>query len=285
MSLAAPDRRRIVRNVIIFSGVAVGGGFLGLALDRLEPPADPMQGLGALLWLISPLAANLLLRAFGGDGWPGLGLAPHLKASWKWYLAAVLIIPVATLPPLGLGAMLGAVSLAGFSQMGWGAFLPLAGAAFGAAAVKNIFEEFAWRGYLTPQLAALNLSPFASALITGVIWAGWHVPYYLYFLDPAVLQAHTSLSVPAFILLAFMVLPFHALAYGELRLVSGSTWPAWLLHTMANAISLPLLSNGFVSLSRGWDGVLLSPGTEGLLHTLILGVIGYLLYRYRTMRA
>jgi hypothetical protein len=99
-----------------------------------------------------------------------------------------------------------------------------------------------------------------------------------------VLQAHTPLSVPAFILLAMVILPFHAFAYGELRLVSTSTWTAWLLHNFANAVSLTLLSTGFVTLSRDFAGVLLSPGTEGVLHALLMGAIGLLLYRYRTSR-
>ncbi len=143
MNLPVQDRNQIIRNLVIFSIVAVGGGFVGIVLDRLDPPQDPMQGLGALIWLVSPLAANLLLRAFGGDGWQDFGLKPNLKAGWLWYLAALLIVPLVTLPTLGLGAVFGAVTLSGIAGQGFGAFLSLAGAAFGMAMVKNIFEEFA----------------------------------------------------------------------------------------------------------------------------------------------
>ena len=38
------------------------------------------------------------------------------------------------------------------SPEGFAAFLPFLGAAFVGAMAKNIFEEFAWRGYLTPRL-------------------------------------------------------------------------------------------------------------------------------------
>lgn len=272
---------KTLRNLIIFTVVAIGGGFLGIALDRLSPPPDPMQGLGVLVWLVSPLAANLLLRALGGDGWKDFGLGLNLKSGWMWYLVALLIIPLVTLPTLGLGALFGVVSLSGFATQGISAFLSLMGAAFGAAMAKNIFEEFAWRGYLTPRFEALKLHPFVNSILTGFIWAGWHVPYYLYFLDRAVLQEHTSLSVPAFILLAFLVMPFHALAYGELRLLSKSVWTVWLLHNVANAISLTLISNGFVILTRDFSGVLLSPGTEGIVHSLLMGLIGLGLYQYR----
>jgi membrane protease YdiL (CAAX protease family) len=240
-----------------------------------------MQGLGALVWLVSPLLANILLRTFGGDGWKDFGLDPNLKAAWMWYLAAPIMILIASLIPLGGGAVFGAISFPGFSQQGFGPFLTLTVAAFGVAMVKNIFEEFAWRGYLTPRFEAIKLNPYASSLLTGFIWAAWHVPYYLYFLNPTVLQAHTPLSVPAFILSAFLVLPFHAFAYGELRLLSRSTWTTWFLHNIANAISLTLISDGFVTLSRSYSGVLFSPGTEGIVHSLIMGLIGLGLYQHR----
>lgn len=281
MELPAKDRRRTIRNLVIFTIVTLSCGFVGVALDRLSPPTDPMQGLGALVWLVSPLAANLILRAVGGDGWKDFGLRPNLKAGWVWYLAAVLIAPLVTILALVLGIVTGAVSLSGFAGQGFGAYLPLVGTVFLGVLVKNIFEEFAWRGYLTPRFEALRLHPFANSILTGFIWAGWHVPYYLYFLNRAELQAHTSLSVPAFLLLAFLVLPLHALAYGELRLVSKTVWTPWLLHNVANAISLPLLSYGFVSLAGGISGVFLSPGTEGILYSLLMGLVGFGLYRYR----
>ena len=147
--------------------------------------------------------------------------------------------------------------------------------------MKNIFEEFAWRGYLTPRLDSLGVHPFLNSLLTGLVWAGWHVPYYLYFLDRSVLESHTTLNLPVFIFLAFLLLPMQALVYGELRLLSRSVWPVWLLHVMANAISLPLLSAGCVILKPGIGGVLLSPGTEGVFHSILMGIIGLGLYFYR----
>jgi len=273
-----------IRNLVIFALVSLGGGFLGMVLDRLNPPEDPMQGLGVLFWLVSPLAGNLLLRALGGDGWQDFGLKPNFKEGWIWYLAALLIVPLVVLITMGLGTLFGAISLAGFAKLGFSAFLPLVAAAFSGAMVKNIFEEFAWRGYLTPRFEAINLHPFLNSMLTGIIWAGWHIPYYLYFLDRSVLEAHTSLNLSAFILLAFVQLPFQALAYGELRLLSESLWPVWLLHNVANAISLPLLSVGFVTLKPGLGGVFLSPGTEGIVHALLMGLFGLGLYFFRKQK-
>ena len=273
--------KKPIRNLFIFAVVTLGCGFLGMFLDRLVAPEDPMQGLGVLLWLVAPLAANVLLRAFGKDGWKDFGLRPHFKDSWIWYLVALLVAPLVVAVTLGLGKLSGAVSLAGFAELGFVSLPPLIAAAFGGAVVKNIFEEFAWRGYLTPRFEALKMHPFLNSLLTGLIWAGWHIPYYLYYLDRGQLRAHTSLTLPVFIAVAFLVLPFHALAYGELRLLSKSVWPVWLLHTVANAITLPLLSAGFVTLGTGFAGTLLSPGTEGIIHSLLMGMAGLGLYFYR----
>ena len=284
MELSARVKKRTVRNIIIFTIVTLGCGFVGIAFDRFAPPPTPMQGLGALIWLASPLVANLILRVVGGDGWKDFGIRPKLRSGWLWYIAALLIPLLVTLLTLVLGVLLGAVSLSGFSTQGFAAFLPLVGGVFIAVMVKNIFEEFAWRGYLTPRFEALKLHPFANSALTGFIWAGWHIPYYLYFLNRAEFTAFTSLRVPAFILLSFCVLPFQALAYGELRLVSKTVWTTWLLHNVANAISLPLLANAFISIVDGTTGVLLSPGTAGILYSLLMGVIGYGLYRYRTSK-
>ena len=272
---------KISRNLIVFSVVTFGGGWLGVAVDQVAPGPTPLQGLGALLWLVSPLVAVLLLRAFGGDGWQDFGLAPKLKSDWRWYVVAVLLAPVATLLMLGLGLMVEAISLKGLAEQGLSALLTMMGMGFMGAMVKNIFEEFAWRGYLTPRFVALKINPFLGYLLTGLIWAGWHLPYWFYFLDRDELLSHTSLSLPAFVVLGFILLPLHAIVYGELRLLSGSVWPVWLLHNIANALSLTLLTGGFVVLDEGVLGAFLSPGTEGVLFTLLMAGVGVGLYRYR----
>ena len=103
MTLSVEQKRRTIRNLIIFALVAVGGGFLGMAVDSLQPPADPMQGLGALIWLVSPLAANLLLRVFGGDGWKDFGWNPNLPSAWVWYVFALVVSPLVILIVFGVG--------------------------------------------------------------------------------------------------------------------------------------------------------------------------------------
>jgi membrane protease YdiL (CAAX protease family) len=147
--------------------------------------------------------------------------------------------------------------------------------------VKNIFEEFAWRGYLASRLEHTPAGTRLKALITGWVWAGWHIPYYLYFLDRSALQSQTALSMPALIGLAFLIMPGQALLYNELRLISGSVWPAWLMHNAANALSFALVTGGSVAVSNRFVHVLLTPGTEGILYSLLAGLLGWYLHRRR----
>lgn len=274
---------KTVRNVIIFAAATLLGGFLGIAIDQANPPADPMQGLGALVWLATPLLTHLLLRAYGGDGWKDGGLRPHLRSNGRWYLFALLSFPLVAFVIMVVGALFGVTSLDGFAEQGLAAFLSLLGVNFAAAMMKNIFEEFAWRGYLTPRLATLKLHPAVQYTLTGFIWASWHIPYYLYFLNRDTLTEFTSLSLGAFILLSFVLLPFHSVTYGELRLLTGSVWPAWLLHNVANAVTFTLISGRFITIEAG-QSTLFSPGTEGLLGTVLFGMLGVALYQYRMKR-
>lgn len=71
MTMPDAQRKRMIRNLVIFTVVVLASGWLGYGLDRaMNNP--PEQRLGMLLWLVLPLITALLLRAFGGrgNGWP-----------------------------------------------------------------------------------------------------------------------------------------------------------------------------------------------------------------------
>ncbi len=149
-------KKQTVRNLVIFAVVSVSIGWIGLGLNRVMATAAPGQNLGMLLWLIVPALTGLLLRAVAGDGWSDAGLRPALKKNLGWYGFALLIYPACIALVLGLGYATGAVSFAGLASVDQGTFLGLIAAAVLAGFVKNIFEEFAWRGYLTPRLDSLG---------------------------------------------------------------------------------------------------------------------------------
>ena len=149
-------RKQAVRNLVIFTIVSISIGWVGLWLNRVMANEASGQNLGMLLWLVVPALTGLLLRAVAGDGWSDAGLRPALKKNLGWYGFALLIYPACIALILGLGYAVGTVSLTGLSSLGLRSFVGLIGAALVAGFVKNIFEEFAWRGYLNPRLDSLG---------------------------------------------------------------------------------------------------------------------------------
>ena len=269
------------RNILIVALFTVGGGWLGIWLNNVTANTQPpMQSLGALVWLVTPALAGIFLRAFGGDGWKDAGFGLKLVSGWKWYLAAMLIYPIAALLTFGLGAAFKAVSTEGFAAQGFGAYFSAAGVMFAGSLMKNIFEEFAWRGYLTPRLDAAKLHPMLNHFIVSILWMSWHLPYYYYFLDREVLSKAIATSLPVFIFTGYLVMFPTAILFGELRLLSKSVWTVFLLHCVINALSMPLLINGFIKLN-GPAGFILTPTNEGIITSIFLGVAGWMLYQYR----
>jgi membrane protease YdiL (CAAX protease family) len=272
---------KAIRNIVIFSLFTVGGGWLGIWLNDVTGNTQPpMQSLGVLVWLMSPALAGFLLRAIGGDGWKDSGFGLNLPSGWMWYVAAILVYPLIALLTFGLGSLLGFVSAVGFAEQGFGAYLSIAGTMFVGSLMKNFFEEFAWRSYLTPRLDATKIHPILNHFITGVLWWSWHLPYYYYFLDRSTLKSSLSTSIPVFLVIGFFVMFPTAILFGELRLISKSTWTVFLLHYVLNAFSMPLLINGFIK-ANGAMGVIFTPTNEGILTSLLMGAAGLLLYQRR----
>lgn len=89
-------------------------------------------------------------------------------------------------------------------------------------------EEIGWRGMLVPELAKVT-SFTKSALISGVIWAAWHMPG-IFLLDLA--SGQTPVTFEAFCF-TVMIVGF-SFAYAWLTLKSGSLWPAAVLHASHN---------------------------------------------------
>ena len=181
--------------------------------------------------------------------------------------------PAATLLTLGLGAVFGSVSFEGLRTQGFGALLSVIGLGFAMSLMKNIGEEFAWRGYLTPRFKALGLGNFANHMLTGAIWGLWHIPYWLFMLGPAIINEYSSLGVTGFIVMGLLGIFPTALVYGELRLKTDSLWPAFLAHNVTNAMSAQLVMEGFVTLKPNTE-LFFSPGLDGLLMIAFSWILG-----------
>jgi len=276
---------KTIRNIIIVALFTAGGGWLGIWLNHVTGNTQPpMQSLGALVWLTTPAIAGILLRAFGGDGWKDSGFGLKLISSWKWYLVAILVYPLVALLGFGIALPLKAISLTSFAVQGFGVYLSAVGVTIGGSLIKNIFEEFAWRGYLTPRLDSAKIHPLLNHLIVGILWWSWHLPYYYYYLSKDTLHSYLTTSLPVFLALALIGLIPTAILFGELRLAGKSVWPVYILHNVINGLSMPLIINGFIKLN-GTMGVIFTPTNDGILTSVFLGIVGLLLYRHRIRKA
>jgi len=281
MNIQKQSNRTTIRNLAVFVIVVLAIGWIGRGLDILMGnPAS--ESLGMLLWLVTPVGVSLLLRAFAGDGWKDFGIKPNFKGNALWYVIALLVYPVVTALVLIVGSGLGLITFPNFSLNALGLILQAFTLGLLPQFIKNIFEEAAWRGYLAPKIYSLRLNDFVGHLIVGLVWGAWHIPYYLFFLDQAVLQSFTTLDLAAFITLSIVVMISWATVYGEIRLLTNSIWPAVLMHMVEDAFLNQLFTEHHVQIVLGTDW-LVSP-VNGLISIFFFIAIGVGLRQLRTRR-
>ena len=269
------DKNRTRRNLIIYALLVLGLAVLASVIEpfTVPPDAEPgTSGLGQLLWIIAPLGVMLLLRIIGGDGWADFGLQANFKGNGFWWLVSVLVFPVVITISVLIGALLGGLELDGtMSSAIAAALLP----GLISAAIKNIFEEFAWRGYLAPKVYSLKLNIWLSHALVGVVWGAWHLPFVL------VLWTYLTPDMLWYFAPLLLVGTFsQSVVYGEIRLATNSVLPAWVMHTIGNAIGNTLLLSNFVRLDPGME-LWFSPGAEGVIGIILMFAVGYWLHQRR----
>lgn len=173
----------------------------------------------ALMWCpgISALVTCLIHR----KSLRGLG--------WGWgktrYQATAYLLPVGYgLVAYGAVWLLGLGGIDGGFTRNWLPWL-IMGTLLNCFAALG--EEIGWRGFLVPQLAKVTTFTYVS-LISGVIWALWHLPLILF--------ADYNAGAPAwysFLCFAVMVVA-SGFVYAWLRLKSGSVWTGMFLHASHN---------------------------------------------------
>ncbi|EON78256.1 hypothetical protein ADIS_1119 [Lunatimonas lonarensis] len=270
------NRSKTIRNLWIFSFVALGIGWLGVWLDGRLPDQAAEETLGMAVWLITPLLLVVVLRTFFGDGWKDAGLRPRLVSQWKWYLVAFLVFPVVTLLSLAVGALTGWVD---FSPFDAGAYFSTFAMLLGINLLKNVFEESVWRGYLTAKLIGLKIGDGGIYLLAGMVWGLWHLPYYLEFLPEEAMYTVLPVQKGWFAAIAVVNMLVWTVLFTELFRLTESVWSVVLLHAVEDAVINHLVIDGFVVLQSGTE-ILLSP-ICGILPTLLYLSIGLWLRRMR----
>jgi len=274
--------KRTVRNLIIFVIGIIAIPWLGCWLDVQSgnPTHNQDQSLGWLLFIVTPLALVILLRLFGRD-WQDFGLKPNFRGNGKWYLFALLFHPISIFLILLVGAVIGLTSIPDLSAAKFALIGQTILAMLIPNFIKNIFEEFAWRGYLAPKVQSVLRNQVIGHILVGVIWFTWHLPYYLALLTPADLQKSSSLVLGILLLMTFLGIIPTAIVYGELRARTNSVWPAVLIHMSANIFFDALVTQKFFSFSSGLAELIFSPALLGIVVVGLNTAVGLWLYRTR----
>jgi membrane protease YdiL (CAAX protease family) len=129
-----------------------------------------------------------------------------------------------------------------------------------AGSLEAIGEELGWRGYLLPRLA--DLGRVRAGFITGVLWAAWHAPL-IY-----IAAAYHGGAGPLFMVPFGITIVAMSFVANELRVASGSSWPAVIFHGAHNGIWFQL--SALTVSSTGWLGAI---GEESGLVPMTLYVL------------
>ncbi len=252
---------KIKRNVVIYiigsltlaiiGGVIIAGG----------------NEAGGLIFIISPILMMLLLRFFGGDGWRDAGLGLNMKQSWGWYLFSLLTFPIVFTVLITLGVISGVTTLNGSLT----ALIPLFLTGFTVQLIPRtifaLFEEWGWRGYLEPRLAALGVPDLKRHLFVGVIWAVWHFPLIL---STDYTDINYLIFFPMFVI-GVLVL---AVVFGQIRKNSNSVWPGVLLHGMGNTIGWVVINSNLITIN---NKVLANFTPESVFGIVLWGIVAWCL--------
>ena len=170
-------------RLVVFSVVVLGSGWIGLLVDDALGTAHSMKGQGSLVWIMTPLLVGAVLalsdpslrRSYAVSWLPG-----RLRA----YGVAIGVFPLSFVVAIAVGWAAGVLSPGGLGAFGSAVAVNVL-----PTVLKNIAEEGAWRGYLTPGLLRRRLPDPAVWLVVGVVWGAWPLPYYLWFLDESLIRA------------------------------------------------------------------------------------------------
>lgn len=248
-------------SLILFIVVVLASGWIGVLVDSKLPEQPAENSLGMGLWLILPIIAMLVLRLVNRD-WKDLGVLPNFKGNMKWYGAAIAIYPVMTVIIVGLALLF---NIASISDVQLNSILSLMGVSIAGNFIKNIFEEFAWRGYLTPKLIQLKLNDWMLYLVSGLVWALWHAAYYMVFLPDSYFETTSRVG---FLLIGCVLMVAWSVMYVEIYRLTKSVWPCVLMHALEDGVPTLLLSvAGVITLTKTGE-LWLSP-TTGIITTIL----------------
>lgn len=261
-------KKKTIRNIIIFCIAIMVLTFISPLLGG--SPSKP--GPGFVLWGTTPLLVAVVMRIVTRD-WSDAGFKPAIRKNALWYIISILAFPVMTVLTFFIGEM---ISVSSFSDFSLTSYLKTFLTAIPVFFIFSIFEEFGWRGYLVSKLASTGINSYLSYAIIAVIWSTWHLPY---FRELAWVYSPEDLAtfIPRFYLAMFAF----AILYNEIRIITGSVWPAVIMHCVMNSFGHPLTAD-YIKIVPGQEYLVSS---TGILLIIFIGFMGIALNRWRMRKA
>jgi uncharacterized membrane protein len=262
------SKQKIIRNIGIFVFISLTCGWLGVLVDKSVKSQSDEEALGMAIWLVLPLITTIILRFFAGDGWKDIGLKFNFKGNLKWYFVSLLVYPLVTAITLAVGKIFGWTSFTNFN-----AKVYLAGftAALLPNLIKNFFEEFVWRGYLTSKLLKTKIKDIWIYIIVGGVWGMWHLPYYLVFLPQSDMYQVLPVERLTFALIAIISMICWTVMFVEIYRITQSIWTVVLLHVIEDSVINHLVINGHITIIAGKE-ILISPIAGIITSVFYLGI-------------
>lgn len=264
-------RDKIALAIFVF--VTLTAGIFGYMLDQVLTDQPEGNSLGMGLWLVLPLLTGIVLRIINKD-LKEIGARTNLRNNIKWYGVAVLVYPFIMLISIIIAKAGGGLTIGKFES---GALFALMLTTFFGSCIKNIFEEFAWRGCLVPYLEKTKMNDWLLYFTSGLVWGMWHITYYMFFLPD---EYFTETSRPMMVVIGIVLMIFWSPLFVELRRLTNSVWPCVILHAMEDAVPTLLFVTTDVFRIKKSLSVMIDP-ISGFITTAILLLIGLSLRRYR----
>jgi hypothetical protein len=268
--------KKAIRSIGIFTIITLISGWIGVLIDSVLISQPEGDSLGMGIWLVLPLLTAFIIILFSKASRRDLGFKPNFKGNIKWYFISVLIFPVVTAIVLLIGALTNWIDLSAFHLESF--IIAFCGTLL-INFIIDIFEEAAWRGFLTSQLLKLNLNDWKLYLVVGCVWCLWHLPYYLVFLPEADIRAVMPVGRAVYVVVAFTTFLSWTVMFTELFRVTKSVWPCVLLHTVEDSLINPLQISGYIGIAAGKE-IFVSP-INGILTSILYVAVGLGIRAYR----
>ncbi len=143
--------------------------------------------------------------------------------------------------------------------------------------ISALGEEIGWRGLLVPELAKVT-SFTRTALISGMIWAVWHMPA-IFLADLNDAGTPNGYAGTFFAIMAIAV----SFPFAWLRLKSGSLWPAALLHASHN-LFIQWIFNQLTAKTSVTPYITGEFGVGLAITTLVIAYVFWRMQRVRPLR-